>query len=276
MKRIIITGGCGGIGYHLSKAFIDDGYIVSIIGRNQEKFYQLFGDQQKPSNVTFSVVNVSLFGEVKEFFNNISIPAVPLHALINVAGVQAPIGTFEKNNPDVWVENIMVNLIGTANLIRSSLSQFKIARKGKIINFSGGGSTSSRPNFSAYSCAKTAVVRLTEILAEELGQYHIAVNAVAPGAINTNMLEEIIAADTNAGDDYNRALKQKERGGDPLENVVDLCRFLTSDDAEGISGKLISAVWDDYRNRSFVDRLRTDRDFCCLRRIDSNNFDIVP
>lgn len=160
-------------------------------------------------------------------------------------------------------------------MIRGSLPFFKSARGGKIINFSGGGATSSRPNFSAYAVSKTAVVRLTEILAEELSEYNIDVNAVAPGVINTGMLDEIVEAGAKAGEEYKRALERSEEGGDSVEKIVDLCRFLISSESDGISGKLISAIWDDYRNPTFSERLRTDSDFCTLRRIDAINFDQI-
>ena len=160
-------------------------------------------------------------------------------------------------------------------MIRGVLPLFKKIGRGKIINFSGGGATSSRPNFSAYAVSKTAVVRLTEILAEELSKYNIDVNVVAPGAINTGMLDEIIEADARAGEEYDKALKRVKEGGDSVEKIVDLCRFLVSSESYGISGKLISAIWDDYRSEPFLERLRRDPDFCTLRRIDAINFDHI-
>lgn len=160
-------------------------------------------------------------------------------------------------------------------MIRGAIPLFKKAGKGKIINFSGGGATSSRSNFSAYAVSKTAVVRLTEILAEEFSRYNIDVNAVAPGAINTGMLDEIIEACAKAGEEYKRALERSREGGDPVEKVVELCRFLISPESDGISGKLISAIWDDYKSETFLERLRRDPDFCTLRRIDAINYDRI-
>ena len=65
---------------------------------------------------------------------------------------------------------------------------------GKIINLSGGGATAPLPRISAYAASKAAVVRMTETLAEELNGRGVDVNAIAPGALNTRMLDEVLEA----------------------------------------------------------------------------------
>ena len=221
------------------------------------------------------MADISSAKEVNTLYKEFRESGLTLHALINAAGVQPPIGAFELLDPKDWDRNLSINLFGTINMIRGVLPFFKSAEGGKIINFSGGGATSSRPNFSAYAVSKTAVVRLTEILAEELREYKIDVNAVAPGAINTGMLDEIIEAGAQAGDEHERARKRKSEGGDPIERIVELCRFLISSESVGVTGKLLSAIWDDYKSEVFLDRLRRDPDFCTLRRIDAINFDHI-
>ena len=221
------------------------------------------------------MADISSAKEVNTLYNEFRESGLTLRALINAAGVQPPIGVFEQLDPEDWDRNLSINLSGTINMIRGALPFFKSTEGGKIINFSGGGATSSRPNFSAYAVSKTAVVRLTEILAAELREYNIGVNAVAPGAINTGMLDEIIEADAQAGDEHDKARKLKSEGGDPVEKIVNLCRFLISSESNGISGKLISAIWDNFDDENFISRLKTDDDFCTLRRIDSLNFDQI-
>jgi NAD(P)-dependent dehydrogenase (short-subunit alcohol dehydrogenase family) len=121
-------------------------------------------------------------------------------------------------------------------------------RAGSIINLSGGGATSPRPNFSAYATAKAGLVRFSETLARELAEFHIRVNAVAPGAMNTAMQRAVLdAGAARAGEkEYQLALEQGRDGGAPPERAAELCLFLASPDAAGISGRLISAVWDDW------------------------------
>jgi len=274
LQNVIITGGAGGIGTHLSKALIDDGYKVFVIGRNPEKFDLLYENIKRNENLEFFQVNVTSLNNVSDFFRSITDSKYQLFALINCAGVQVPIGKFSEVDMEAWVNNISVNLLGTANMIKAFIPFFSKGNGcGKIINFSGGGATSSRPNFTAYSVSKTAIVRLTEILAEELKDSKIEINAVAPGAINTGMLGDILVAGNKAGNEFEAGLEQKKSGGESPKKVVDLCRFLLSEESDGISGKLISAVWDDYHDPSFMERLKSDSDFCCLRRVDAINFE---
>ena len=98
------------------------------------------------------------------------------------------------------------------------------------------------PNFSAYAASKAAVIRLTETIADEVRPFNIQVNAIAPGAINTRMLDEVFAAGDAAGEvALSQAKRQKQGGGDSLDMVVNLAVFLASDESDALTGKLISA-----------------------------------
>jgi 3-oxoacyl-[acyl-carrier protein] reductase len=140
---------------------------------------------------------------------------------------------------------------------------------GSIINLSGGGATGPRANFSAYATAKTGLVRFSETLAEELRPYNVRVNCIAPGAMNTAMLNEVVdrGADAAGQKEYAQAVKVKQSGGASMQRVAQLCLFLVSDAARGISGKLISAVWDPITSLpEHLDEL-SGSDIYTLRRI---------
>jgi NAD(P)-dependent dehydrogenase (short-subunit alcohol dehydrogenase family) len=133
----------------------------------------------------------------------------------------------------------------------------------------GGGATNPLPGISAYAASKAAIVRFAETLAEETREYRIDVNAIAPGALNTRMLDEALAAgpDKVGRGFYERALKQKERGGAPLDKGAQLAVFLGSAASDGITGKLISAVWDPWETLpEHLDDLQ-HTDIYTLRRI---------
>jgi 3-oxoacyl-[acyl-carrier protein] reductase len=150
-----------------------------------------------------------------------------------------------------WIQTLIVNLIGTVLCCKAVLPGMIDRRHGKIINLSGGGATTPRPNFSAYAASKAAVVRFTETLAEEVKKFNIQVNAIAPGAINTKMLDEVLTAGEAAGEaTIAQARKQKETGGDSLEAAVTLVVFLASDESNTLTGKLISAQHDPWREWS--------------------------
>jgi len=125
------------------------------------------------------------------------------------------------------------------------------------------------PNLSAYAASKAAVVRFGETLAEELQAFRIDVNSVAPGALNTRLLDEVLAAGPEkvGAKFYAQSVKQKEQGGTPLERGAALCVYLASAASDGVTGRLISAVWDPWEKlRDYLDDLRGS-DIYTLRRI---------
>jgi 3-oxoacyl-[acyl-carrier protein] reductase len=125
------------------------------------------------------------------------------------------------------------------------------------------------PRISAYAASKAAVVRFAETLAEEARNDNIFVNAIAPGALNTRLLDEVLeAGPEKVGQDfYNRAVKQKEHGGAPIERGADLAVFLASSASDGITGKLISAIWDPWETLPNHLAALSQTDIYTLRRI---------
>jgi len=169
--------------------------------------------------------------------------------LVNNAAIQGPIGELPSVDWDAWRAVFQVNLFAAALLCRLLIPPMRKRGRGKIINLSGGGATGPRANLSAYAAAKTALVRLSETLAEELRGSGIDVNSVAPGAMNTRMLDELIAAGpAGAPREYAQALERAKTGGSPPARAAELVVWLASPESDGITGRLISAVWDDWRS----------------------------
>jgi 3-oxoacyl-[acyl-carrier protein] reductase len=162
-----------------------------------------------------------------------------------------------------------VNLFGTVMMCREVIPIMRRQNGGKIINLSGGGGATPLPRIDAYAASKAAVVRLTENLAMELADTGIDVNAIAPGALNTKMLDQVLEAGAQkvGRDFYERALRQRDEGGAGLDKGAALAVFLASADSDGISGRLISAVWDDWSNLPANRQELADSDIFTLRRI---------
>ena len=142
---------------------------------------------------------------------------------------------------------------------------------GRAVTFSGGGGTSPLPRFDAYAASKAAIVRLTENLA---ASEEVEINAVAPGFVATRMHEQTLRAGPDAAGQsyYERTRNQLAEGGFPAGEAAELVCFLLSEQARGISGRLISAQWDPWREESFRARLRADESLAKLRRIDEQFF----
>jgi 3-oxoacyl-[acyl-carrier protein] reductase len=192
-----------------------------------------------------------------------------LDTLINNAGIQGVVGPVWENDWEAWLETLQVDLLAPVGLCRLIAPWMTETGGGSIISLSGGGATGPRANFSAYATAKAGLVRFSETLAEELKPYNIRVNCIAPGVMSTAMLEEVVAkGEAAAGKrEYEIAKRVLREGGASLQRVAELCHFLASDAACGITGKLISAVWDNWEHwPDHIDELRAS-DAYTLRRI---------
>jgi NAD(P)-dependent dehydrogenase (short-subunit alcohol dehydrogenase family) len=192
-----------------------------------------------------------------------------IDGLVCNAGVHGGIGPAEEVPWEEWVEALKVNLLGVVLCCRAVVPIMRNGSSGKIVAVSGGGATAPFPRFSAYATSKAAVVRFVETLAVELDGTGIDVNAVAPGMLDTRLLDEVVAAGPErVGRDYHaRVVEARARGATPPQAAARLVRLLISDESNGITGRLISAVWDDWTHLPDIrDRLR-DSDVYTLRRI---------
>lgn len=248
-KVAIITGGSRGIGKAIAESFAREGAKIVILARDRREISATAREIANASGVPVMsfICDVSDAKAVRASIESVGKRFGRIDVLVNCAGIQAPIGAFMETKNEDWERNIAVNLHGAAYAIKAAVPFMK--KGGSIINFSGGGATGSRPNFSAYAVAKTGIVKLTEILAEELRPKGIRVNAVAPGAVNTAMLTEVLKVGARAGrEELAAAKKRRKEGGVNPEVPASLAVFLASDESAGLTGRLISAPWDSWKS----------------------------
>jgi NAD(P)-dependent dehydrogenase (short-subunit alcohol dehydrogenase family) len=195
----------------------------------------------------------------------------PPAVLVNAAGIQRAIGLVGDVHLDEWWSVLEVNLRGTVELCAAVVPGMVERGRGIIINFSGGGATSPRPRFSAYAASKAALVRFTETLAEEVRGSGVRVNAIAPGAVDTRIQDAVLAAGAAAGPEYEQTLELRRAGtgGVPAELAASLVVHLAVGGAGDLTGKLISAPYDDWRAWD-AGRIQvlTDSAWLTLRRLD--------
>ncbi len=269
----LITGASQGFGFAVASAYVQSGAHVMICGRNGKTLDQaqskLLALAVPGQQVVAQQADISQMEDVRKLAEKTFNFFPQLHILVNNAGIYGPKGFIEEVDWMAWVKAIETNLLGSVLMCRAILPHFKTHRYGKIIQLSGGGATNPLPRISAYAASKAAVVRFSETLAEEVRDDGIDVNAVAPGALNTRLLDEVLEAGPEKVGQafYERALKQKMEGGAPLEKGASLAVFLASADSDGLTGKLISAVWDPWETFSeHLDALQKT-DVYTLRRI---------
>lgn len=255
-RAALITGANQGLGLAIARGFVLAGADVFLCARDHDKLEDarkaLAELASTGQRVLAEPADVSRESDVARV-TKAALSAFPsLQVLVNNAGVYGPIGSIERIDWAAWVRAIEINLFGSVLMARALVPHFKRSGGGKIIQLSGAGATTPLPNISAYAASKAAVVRFAESLAEELRADRVDVNAVAPGALNTRMLDEVLASGPDAvgASFYERSLKQKAEGGIPLERGAELCVFLASSASDGITGKLLSAVWDPWESLS--------------------------
>jgi NAD(P)-dependent dehydrogenase (short-subunit alcohol dehydrogenase family) len=271
-RRAVITGGSQGFGRAVVEAFLAAGADVSFCARDEEavlaetrRLREAFAGR----TVHGAAADVALRAHVDAYLDAALDALGGIDTLVVNAGVYGPMGPIERVDWEAWVQAVAVNLLGAVYTTRRALGALRAAgKRAKILILSGGGATKPMPFVSAYAASKAGLVRYGETLAEELREAGIDVNMIAPGALNTRLLDEVLQAGPGTvGEAFFRsALAQQEAGGTPLGVGAALCVFLASDAANGITGKLVSAPWDPW-NRFEAEKHRLDGDLYTLRRI---------
>ena len=253
-KVAIITGANQGLGLQIAHRFLAAGADLMLCARNAALLEQARSELLKstsPGQKIFAqIADVSVESDVQNVVKQTLDQLKGCHILVNNAGVYGPKGEIDSVDWADWVKAIEINVYGSVLMSRAVLPYFKAQGYGKVIQLSGGGATNPLPRISAYAVSKAAIVRYAETLAEEVRGTGIDVNCIAPGALNTRMLDEILEAGPDKVGQvfYERSLKQKETGGAGLDKGAELVLFLASSVSDGITGKLISAVWDDWEH----------------------------
>lgn len=275
-RVVIITGGSLGIGREIAKKCAAEGATVVIGARGEDALEktleELHGIAAKPHR--FYTVDVGVAEEVRRFARFCEETFSEIHGLVNCAGVYGPIGKSTEVDMEAFAAAIQINFLGTVMMCHAFASLLNSTDRKKIINYSGGGAAGPFPHFSAYATSKSAIVRFTENLALELSDDGFDVNCIAPGFVNTRLHQDTLEAGPQMAseDFYENTKKQMQSGGVPPEKAADLTAFLLSDASDGITGKFLSAPWDAWQDGGFQERLRRDKDFATLRRIDDKTF----
>lgn len=271
-RAALITGASQGLGKAIAETYVREGASVVLCARDAPMLENVRDELlplASPEQIIARPCDVSKRDQVESLVAHAIAIFPHLDILVNCAGVYGPKGPSEDVDWDAWVQAIEIDLYGAVLLCRSIVPHLKRRGGGKIIQLSGGGATAPLPRLSAYATAKAAVVRFCETLAVEVQADKIDINCIAPGALNTRMLDEILEAgpDVVGADFYARSLKQKETGGAPLSKGAALAVFLATAASNGITGKLISAVWDPWEDLPGRVNELAASDIYTLRRI---------
>lgn len=273
-RRVLLTGASRGIGAACASALAAAGAIVLGAARDAQALAAAMDVLPGPGH---AAIPLDVADPVAW---DAALPALDaggeLHGLVHAAGMLGPIGTVDAVDPGAFRATLAVNVEGTFLALHHCVP--RLARGGAVVTFSGGGATAPLLHYDAYAASKAAVVRLTENVAGAVAARDVTVNAIAPGFVATSMHEGTLAAGPEAaGADYfARTQRDLQDGGVPPELAGELVCFLLGPDARGITGKLLSAQWDPWRDPAFVARLAAEPTLATLRRIDDQFFSATP
>lgn len=246
-----------GLGFAAAQACLNAGGKVVICARHQDEVDRAVGRlaavagsgriRGVAADVTDEVAIDSALDVLETSFGTLT-------SLIHAAAVPGPIGDITQADPAQWLEAVRIVLFGSFLATRQSCLRMK--NGGRIVLFAGGGAASPNVNFTAYGSSKAGVVRLAETVALEVADRNIEINCLAPGLVQTRMVEASIAA--------GQTPKVKPV---PASVGAEAAVFLISDRARGITGKFVAAPYDGWRDwPARLEELR-ESDLFTLRRI---------
>ena len=184
----VVTGGGRGLGRAFAVALAHEGVRVAVVARSQPELTETVHLVERTGGVASSyIADVTDYEATARVLSAIKDLWGPVDLLVNNAGVTGPIGPAGEADPREWWRCIEVNLGGPVLWTQAVLPQMTQNRRGRIINVASGAGTVGIPYMSGYVTSKSALIRFTEVLAQEVVLDGIRVFAIEPGTVKTAM-----------------------------------------------------------------------------------------
>lgn len=241
----LITGGGRGLGRTYAHTLAKAGMSVAVVARSSEQVTETVAQITAVGGQALALAaDVSDRPAVTEAVRTVEQQLGSVDLLINNAGISSPLGPVWEVDPDEWWRSIEINVRSIQLCSAMVLPKMIARRQGRIINLASGMGTVARPYFSAYITSKTAVIRLTEVLALETQDHGVSVFAIDPGLVRTAMSEYLVQSEDGRkwlpwGS--NRFVEGRDISPEVSAHLV---LRLAMGYADKLSGRLINAIDD--------------------------------
>lgn len=243
VQRVMITAAALGIGRAMARAFHEEGAKVHICDVN-EKALAAFRDEFP--DIAATHVNVRSEGEVDAWFDDALDDLGGLDVMINNAGIKGPTSPIDDMEYADWKECLEICLDSQFFCARRAAPVMKAQKSGLIINMSSNAGQHGFGNRTPYAAAKWAVIGLTKSLAIELGPYNVRCNAICPGGVKGDRINNVIQGEADLRGLPFAQVAKELTAGQSLERFVEadeiasLAVFLASPQAFMINGQDIA------------------------------------
>jgi len=243
-KHAVVTGGSQGIGAAIALELAREGADVCLTYRKHESEAQRFAEQIRAMGRQALAMqcDIASFQDAEQVVRTAQETFGSIEILVNNAGMNWD-GVSWKMSEEQWDRVLEVNLKGYFNFCRHAAPLFKGQKYGKIVNITSINGLRGKFGQTNYSASKAGIIGYTKALAKELGAFGVNVNAVAPGLIETDMLQQSEARDKIV--EMAMAEIVLKRVGLP-EDLAYLVSFLASDKARHITGEVIKVDGGQY------------------------------
>jgi NAD(P)-dependent dehydrogenase (short-subunit alcohol dehydrogenase family) len=259
----LVTGGGRGIGRATALTLARAGFVVAAAARSSDQLAETQALAQRAGGHLLPLaLDVTDQPAVEAAVDRVEGELGPVELLVNGAGIAGPVGPLWDVDPGAWWRAFEVNLRGTMLCTWALLRRMIPRRRGRVVNLASGAGTRPGPYTSDYACAKAAVIRLTDSVAQAAAEFGIAIFAISPGVVRTALTEAFMQPP--AGPRWLSLHTLSPDDWTPAERAAELILLLASGRADALSGRFFHVTDDVAALVAHSDDIR-QRDLYTLR-----------